>query len=197
MLTKVMNELEKDKENIKINIKNAHKEQNNVGKCPKCGNDMIIRFSRKGERFAGCTNFPKCRNAYPLPQKGKITKVDKECDSCKSPVIQVKNKGKKSLNLCLNSRCPKITGRSLSVIGKCPKCGNDMIIRVSRSGEQFVGCTNFPKCKNTYSLPQDGKIDAKGVCDLCKAPIVQIEYEGKETKNICLNPKCSSKESKK
>ena len=197
MLTEVMNELEKDKEKIKTSIKNAHNEQNYVGKCPKCGNDMIIRFSRKGERFAGCTNFPKCRNAYPLPQKGKITKTDKICDACKAPVIQVKAKGKNSLDMCLNPRCPKITGPPSNAIGKCPKCGNDMIIRTSRSGERFVGCTNFPRCKNTYSLPQEGNIVANGVCEVCKAPTVQIKHEEKETKNICLNHECVSRKSKK
>jgi DNA topoisomerase-1 len=197
MLTEVMNELEKDKEKIKTSIKNAHNEQNYVGKCPKCGNDMIIRFSRNGERFAGCTNFPKCRNAYPLPQKGKITKTDKICDACKAPVIQVKAKGKNSLDMCLNSRCPKITGQPSNAIGKCPKCGNDMIIRTSRSGERFVGCTNFPRCKNTYSLPQEGDIVANGACEECKAPTIQIKHEEKETKNICLNHECVSKKSKK
>ncbi len=197
MLTEVMNELEKDKEKIKTSIKNAHNEQNYVGKCPKCGNDMIIRFSRKGERFAGCTNFPKCRNAYPLPQKGKITKTDKICDSCKAPIIQVKAKGRKSLDMCLNPRCPKITGQPSDVIGKCPKCGNDMIIRTSRSGERFVGCTNFPRCKNTYSLPQEGNIVANGVCEVCKAPTVQIKHEEKEARNMCLNHECASRKSKK
>jgi len=197
MLTEVMNELEKDKEKIKINIKNAHKEQNAVGKCPKCGNDMIIRFSRKGDRFAGCTNFPKCRNAYPLPQKEKITKTDKICDACKAPIIQVKVKGRKSSDMCLNPRCPNIVGHPSSVIGKCPKCGNDMIVRTSRSGERFVGCTNFPKCKNTYSLPQQGNIVTNGICDICKAPTVKIKHDEKETKNICLNHECSSRKSKK
>ena len=158
---------------------------------------MIIRFSRKGERFAGCTNFPKCRNAYPLPQKRNITMTDKICDACKAPVIQVKAKGKNSLDVCLNPRCPKIKGLPSSAIGKCPKCGNDMIIRTSRGGERFVGCTNFPSCKNTYSLPQEGDIVANGACDECKAPTVQIKHEGKEEKNICLNHECTSKKSKK
>ena len=158
---------------------------------------MIIRFSRKGDRFAGCTNFPKCRNAYPLPQKGKITKTDKICDSCKAPVIQLKSKDRKSLDICLNPRCPKIAGQPSSAIGKCPKCGNDMIVRTSRSGERFVGCTNFPKCKNTYSLPQQGNIVSNGICDICKAPTVKIKHDEKETKNICLNHECSSRTSKK
>jgi len=191
MLTDVMKNLEADKEKIKTNITAAHREQNNIGVCPKCGKDMIIRTSRKGERFAGCTNFPNCRNAYPLPQKGVIVKTDDICDACKAPIIKVK--GKKSTEHCINSRCPKLGNNKAtqSMVGKCPKCGNDLIIRTSRAGDQFVGCTNFPRCKNTYSLPKGGEtIPTNKACTECKAPIVQVKNEGKDVAMICLNPDC-------
>lgn len=194
MLTDVMKTLEKDKEKIKTSITSAHLKQNNIGKCPKCGKDMIIRSSRKGERFVGCTNFPACRNAYPLPQKGMITKTDKTCEACNAPIIQVKMKGKKKIELCLNPRCPKLPGTSSSVVGKCPKCGEDMIIRSSRSGDQFVGCTGFPKCKNTYSLPKIGDVSTTdNVCDECKTPIIQVKREGEEIKTMCLNSECPTR----
>jgi len=198
MLTDVMKTLEKDKEKIKTSITSAHLKQNNIGKCPKCGKDMIIRSSRKGERFVGCTNFPACRNAYPLPQKGMITKTDKTCEACNAPIIQVKMKGKKKIELCLNPRCPKLPGTSSSVVGKCPKCGEAMIIRSSRSGDQFVGCTGFPKCKNTYSLPKIGDVSTTdNVCDECKTPIIQVKREGEEIKTMCLNSECPTRKNKK
>ena len=194
MLTEVMKTLENDKERIKTSITAAHREQNNIGICPKCGKDMIIRSSRKGERFVGCTNFPNCRNAYPLPQKGIIVKTDKVCDACKAPIILLK--GKKPVEFCINSRCPKLEGNnaSPSLVGKCPKCGNDLIIRTSRAGNQFVGCTNFPRCKNTYSLPKSGDIvTTKKVCDECKTPLIQIKREGGDSTTVCLNSECPTK----
>lgn len=106
MLTFVMRELEKDKEKIKNNIQQAHREQNTVGTCPKCGKVMIIRTSKKGKRFVGCTGFPQCTNTYSLPQKGLITKTDNKCPSCGALVVQVKIADKKGWNLCLNSSCP-------------------------------------------------------------------------------------------
>ncbi len=37
-------------------------------RCPKCSSAMVARAnSRTGERFLGCSNFPKCRGARPLP----------------------------------------------------------------------------------------------------------------------------------
>ena len=35
-------------------------------KCDKCNKPMVIKESRRGE-FLGCSGFPKCRNAEPLP----------------------------------------------------------------------------------------------------------------------------------
>ena len=105
MLTKVMQELEKDKQKIKENIKEASRKQNTIGTCPKCGKDLIIRMSRRGKRFVGCTGYPKCKNTYPLPQRGAIIKTEKVCDSCKTPVIQLKTRGKKPWEICLDPEC--------------------------------------------------------------------------------------------
>jgi len=105
MLTEVMKALEKDKEKIKTNIKAAHLKQNTVGKCPKCGKDLVIRFSRKGKRFVGCTGFPACKNTYSLPQKGAIEKTDEVCEVCNTPVVKVKMAGKKAWDMCLDSDC--------------------------------------------------------------------------------------------
>ena len=46
---------------------------------------------------------------------------------------------------------------------KCGKCGGDMVVRKGATG-QFLGCNNFPACKNTMTMPKD---------DL-QAPVVNI-----------------------
>jgi len=106
MLTNVMKSLEHDRDKIKANIQHAHKEQNTVGSCPKCRENMIIRTSKRGKRFVGCSGFPDCKNTYSLPQSGEIMKTDKRCDNCNTPIVRVKMKGKKVWDLCLNSDCP-------------------------------------------------------------------------------------------
>ena len=107
MLSKVMKTLEDDKEKIKDSINKAQREQNSIGKCPKCGKNMIVRISKKGKRFVGCTGFPNCSNTYSLPQKGAIYSTDKACKKCGAPVVKVKNAGKRPWELCLNSECPE------------------------------------------------------------------------------------------
>jgi len=105
MLKTVMIELEKDKEKIKTSIRKAEREESTVGKCPVCGKPMIIRKSRKGKRFVGCTGYPDCKNTYSLPQMGGIFPSDKPCTECNAPVVKVKSKGKRAWELCLNSEC--------------------------------------------------------------------------------------------
>lgn len=106
MLTDVMKILEKDKERIKTSIKNAQREQNTVGKCPKCGKPLVFRTSKNKKRFVGCTGFPDCKNTYSLPQTGAVIVTDKVCKECATPIVKVKFKGKRIWELCLNSNCP-------------------------------------------------------------------------------------------
>jgi DNA topoisomerase-1 len=107
MLTKVMEELEPEKEKIKENINNAVKAQNTIGPCPKCGKSMVVRVSKKAKRFVGCTGYPDCTNTYSLPQQGGLTMTTKLCDACNTPIVQVKMKGRRPWDLCINSECPK------------------------------------------------------------------------------------------
>ena len=63
---------------------------------------------------------------------------------------------------------------------KCELCGSDMVIKVSRNG-RFLGCSNYPTCKNAKSLPSDGgklgeekkepEIAEGIVCDKCGSPM--------------------------
>jgi DNA topoisomerase-1 len=105
MLTKVMGSLEKDRDKIRVSIKDAQREENTVGKCPKCEKDMILRTSKKGKRFVGCTGYPNCKNTYSLPQFGGVFSTGKVCEKCSAPVVRIKAKGKRAWELCLNSDC--------------------------------------------------------------------------------------------
>ncbi len=87
-------------------VDESEKENNTLGKCPKCGGNLIIMRSKKGSRFVGCSNYPKCKNIYPLPRQGIIRKTDNVCEYCHTPIIQVYTKGKKApWTLCLDPNC--------------------------------------------------------------------------------------------
>ncbi|MFW6189373.1 MAG: type I DNA topoisomerase [Planctomycetota bacterium] len=33
-----------------------------VDECPKCGRDLVVKYSKKGHRFVGCAGFPRCKH---------------------------------------------------------------------------------------------------------------------------------------
>jgi DNA topoisomerase-1 len=105
MLDKVFIILEENKERIGNQIKEALKEQRIVGKCQICGGELLVMRSQRGKRFVGCSSFPKCRNSFPLPQRGKLDILDKTCDLCGAPMLKFgRSRGKKK-EVCINMKC--------------------------------------------------------------------------------------------
>ena len=58
-------------------------------------------------------------------------------------------------------------------VGKCPECGADLILKFGKFGE-FVGCSNYPKCK--YIAPKkkdEPKVLEDKICPKCGKPLVE------------------------
>jgi DNA topoisomerase-1 len=95
-------------------IKKARVEERIVGPCPKCGTGrLMILYSRKTrKRFIGCTNYFKkrCNTAFPLPQRGVVRPLGKNCRKCGWPTVQVRFRGRRPWNLCFNPECPSKGG---------------------------------------------------------------------------------------
>lgn len=91
-------------------VRKAKFEERTIGTCPICKNgQLVIIYSRKtGKRFAGCTNYFKgtCKASFPLPQRGTIRPLGRNCRSCGWPTTQVLMKGKRPWTLCFNAKCP-------------------------------------------------------------------------------------------
>ncbi len=81
---------------------------------------------------------------------------------------------------------------------ECEKCGAKMVIKTGRFGK-FLACPNYPKCKNTKNLDENGNISepkapevSDVVCDKCGA--MMVVKTGKYGKFLaCPNyPKCKN-----
>ncbi|MCR4743780.1 MAG: type I DNA topoisomerase [Lachnospiraceae bacterium] len=69
-------------------------------KCPKCGNEIVMRMTNKGRRFYGCLGYPECDfTSWPRPSK-------KKCPDCGGLMVE---KGKKLV--CINDECKKVIDR--------------------------------------------------------------------------------------
>lgn len=95
MLDEVVKVLQENKERIGDDIRKALDLKNTLGKCEKTGHPLLMRRSKAGKRFVGCSGWPECDVTYPLPQYGKIVADNTTCPVCNAPVIQVVNQGSK------------------------------------------------------------------------------------------------------
>ncbi len=86
------------------------------------------------------------------------------------------------------------TNRKKRELGECPECGGTLkVIKTGRS--QFVGCSGYPDCENSYPLPQKAKIvPTKEKCDDCDLPTFKVIRRGKRPFEMCPDPDCKSKD---
>ncbi|MEW6188592.1 MAG: DNA topoisomerase I [Actinomycetota bacterium] len=119
ILARIMLDLGRKRAVLAGEIREGIREDKIIGKCPRCGMDLkIIRAKKSKKRFIGCTGYPECNMAYPLPQYGEIITLDDVCEACHSPKIKVirrppASRGGKSPKpwvLCIDPNCPTKKG---------------------------------------------------------------------------------------
>lgn len=80
---------------------------------------------------------------------------------------------------------------------KCDKCGSNMIIKWGRYG-RFLGCANYPECKNIKSLNADDAPPAEPEltdteCDKCGQPmVIRTSRAGSKFLSCSGYPKCKN-----
>lgn len=163
-------------------------------KCPNCGKVMLVKTSRFGTQFLGCSGYPECKTIISLNNSmelddankdGEPQTVDEKCEKCGGAMVMKIGPYGKYLE-CKECGNRKKYIRSTGV--KCPKCGEGMIVeKKSKYGKIFFGCNRFPDC--SYALwdePTGNK------CPECGELLLK-----KNTKNgifeVCSSRTCSYK----
>lgn len=164
-------------------------------KCPNCGKVMLVKTSRFGTQFLGCSGYPECKTIISLNNSVELDEVegegkeqqtvDEKCEKCGSDMVMKVGPYGKYLE-CKECKNRKKYIRSTGV--KCPKCGEGTIIeKKSKYGKIFFGCNRYPEC--SYALwdePTGNK------CPECGELLVK-----KVTKNgnfeVCSSRTCSFK----
>lgn len=95
MLDEVFKDMDKNKVLISESLRNGLYEDRIIGTCKKCSSDLIVRKSRKGSRFIGCSAYPECDFSLPLPKSGQIVVTDKQCEQHGLYFIKIVTKGKR------------------------------------------------------------------------------------------------------
>ncbi len=113
--------------------------------CPKCKAPLLKIYGKYGA-FIACSRYPECD--YKENQQEKL---GKKCPLCGSELI-VKHGRYGKFIACSNYPNCKYTERMN--FGKCPKCGQGVIVqRKSKKGKLFYGCSRYPECNFTSNKP--------------------------------------------
>ncbi len=157
--------------------------------CPNCGSKMVVRTSRFGTQFLGCSKYPECKTMLPLNKDGTAPEqpkeTDEKCEKCNSPMIQKVGPYGPYLE-CTNEEC-KHRKRIIKSTGvKCPKCGDgEIVFKKSKYGKVFFACNNYPKCDFvSWYEPVNEK------CPECGSILVK-KITKKAKKLECSNKECS------
>ena len=76
--------------------------------------------------------------------------------------------------------------REESTVGKC-KCSNELVIRMSKDKKRFIGCTGYPNCTETFSLPHKGNLAILSeTCQKCGLKIISVKNYKKMPWKLCI-----------
>ncbi|MDQ4105608.1 MAG: DNA topoisomerase, partial [Actinomycetota bacterium] len=107
VLRRVYEHLTESEEKFADIVWSGIREDETLGPCPNCGENLIIRRNRKSrKRFVGCSGYPECKTTYPLPQRGDIIPLGTRCEACGAPEIKVLG-GRRPWITCIDMNCPK------------------------------------------------------------------------------------------
>ncbi|MEO2154514.1 MAG: topoisomerase DNA-binding C4 zinc finger domain-containing protein, partial [Nanoarchaeota archaeon] len=53
---------------------------------------LIIKESKQGKKFIACTNWPKCKKTFSIPEFKRLLK--RKCPKCGARIFSLKNKKK-------------------------------------------------------------------------------------------------------
>ena len=145
-------------------------------KCPECGKELYIRFSKNGD-FVGCSNYPECKytsnfkrdesgNIQLVTAESKVQTVDMKCPQCNRQLVQRIGKFGPFIACPGYPECKYIHQDKLAM--PCPQCKGAITKRRWRGGT-FWGCSNYPKCK--FAIFSDVK---EQPCPKCKHPYLLL-----------------------
>lgn len=130
----------------------VNSEPEKIGRdCPKCGNELVIRWGRFG-KFISCGNFPVCRFTEPWLEKTGV-----KCPLDGGDVVERKTRRGRIFYGCSNYPECEFTSWKKPIETPCPACGGLLVF----SGNHTVECT---RCGEKFSLDMisEVKVEPEG-----------------------------------
>jgi len=167
----------KDLERASVEMRDVKREERPTGlKCEKCGNDMVVKWGRRGE-FLACKGYPECRNTMNFTRDddgnikpAEIEIVDEKCEKCGRPMQVRFGRYGKFLGCTGYPECSNMQPlhKPVPTGVKCIVCNEgEYYERRSRRGKLFYSCSRYPECQ---AVVWDKPVLQP--CPRCQAPFV-------------------------
>ena len=129
--------------------------------CPVCGKPLVYKQNRKGQPFVGCSGYPSC-TYIKKEERPEDEPVGEDCPECGKPLVYKTNKkgerfiGCSGFPTCHYTRNPnedpnkvkvKVTYTEADYVKPCPQCKKGFMVVKHGKKTDFLGCTNFPRCR--------------------------------------------------
>ena len=119
--------------------------------CTTCGSPLYLRGGKRGP-WLGCSKYPKCRGRVAM---AKLSAEDAKQIDALLPLLQEGAEASAAMIAKIVGANPASAPSRPAVITTdidCDECGKPMLIRHGKRGP-FLGCSGYPKCKNTSEVP--------------------------------------------
>ncbi|NLZ25684.1 MAG: type I DNA topoisomerase [Clostridiales bacterium] len=123
------------------------------------------------------------KSKYNFP----VEESDVICEKCGAKMVYKEGKYGRFLACPNFPECRNVKS-IVEPVGKCPKCGGDVVKKYTKSKKVFYGCSNYPACDfSSWDLP------APSLCPQCASVMKVSNARGKKY-YICTNKTCGHKE---
>ena len=164
-------------------------------KCPECEKPLMVKMSGRTGEFLACSGYPDCRftSDFERTSDGKfhLTRGEErpeKCPDCESPMT-VKQGPTGPFLGC--TRYPECKGtRPLTTGVSCPRenCDGQLVVRRTRRGKTFYGCSSYPKCDfAVWDEP------VQTPCPVCEFPVMSKRSTRRGDILTCANKECGHK----
>ena len=163
--------------------------------CPECKRPLMVKMSGRTGEFLACSGYPECRftSDFERASDGKfhLTKGEdrpEKCPECDSSMT-VKQGPTGPFLGC--TRYPDCKGTKPLTTGvTCPRegCDGQLVVRRTRKGKTFYGCSSYPKCDFAV---WDEPVQAP--CPVCDFPVMTRRSTKRGDMLICASKECGHK----
>jgi DNA topoisomerase I len=157
--------------------------------CDLCGKPMQLKRGRFGQ-FLGCTGYPECRNIRKVAKSGAVAPapvpLDEKCPIDGAQLVRRFGRFGEFISCSNYPKCKYIKQETTGVSCPRPECTGEIVVKKSKRGKVFYGCSRYPDCDSVYwSKP------VTEACPRCNAPFLLEKTTKKQgTFRYCANEAC-------